>query len=87
MLSIIKLTYLESTRNDSQIILPHQTLNSILQFYSFLLLITIKPFKMRKIAMLSALFAFIMIYAASCAKGITPYEAANGKAKCGKYIK
>ena len=23
----------------------------------------------------------------SCARGITPYEAANGKARCGKYIK
>jgi hypothetical protein len=23
----------------------------------------------------------------SCARGITPYEAANGKAKCGRYLK
>lgn len=23
----------------------------------------------------------------SCAKGITPYEAAHGKAKCGRYLK
>jgi hypothetical protein len=23
----------------------------------------------------------------SCARGISPYEAANGKAKCGRYIK
>jgi len=22
----------------------------------------------------------------SCARGITPYEAANGKAKCGRYL-
>jgi hypothetical protein len=23
----------------------------------------------------------------SCARGITPYQAANGKAKCGRYLK
>lgn len=28
-----------------------------------------------------------VIYLSSCARGITTYEAANGKAKCGRYIK
>jgi hypothetical protein len=30
-----------------------------------------------------AVFAFLQ----SCARGITTYEAANGKAKCGRYIR
>jgi hypothetical protein len=31
--------------------------------------------------------AFILsVVFASCARGISPYEAANGKAKCGRYI-
>jgi hypothetical protein len=29
----------------------------------------------------------VMVTLASCARGITPYEAANGKAKCGRYLK
>jgi hypothetical protein len=29
----------------------------------------------------------IMIVLASCARAITPYEAAHGKAKCGRTIK
>jgi len=33
------------------------------------------------IIILLAMFLF------SCAKGITPYEAAHGKAKCGRYLK
>jgi hypothetical protein len=28
-----------------------------------------------------------IIFITSCARGITPYEAANGKAKCGTYLK
>jgi hypothetical protein len=28
-----------------------------------------------------------VFYLASCARGISPYEAANGKAKCGRYIR
>jgi len=32
--------------------------------------------------------AFICsVVLASCARGISPFEAANGKAKCGRYIK
>jgi hypothetical protein len=29
----------------------------------------------------------LVLFFASCAKGITPFEAANGKAKCGNYLK
>ena len=32
------------------------------------------------------MFLLVLILA-SCARGITPYEAAHGKAKCGRYIK
>lgn len=40
---------------------------------------------MTKILALAILSAFVL---GSCAKGISPYEAASGKAKCGKnYIK
>jgi len=28
----------------------------------------------------------VIILLASCARGISPYQAANGKAKCGRYI-
>jgi hypothetical protein len=28
-----------------------------------------------------------IIFFSSCSRGITVYEAANGKAKCGRYIK
>lgn len=28
-----------------------------------------------------------MLYVSSCARGISPYEAANGKAKCGRYVR
>jgi len=28
----------------------------------------------------------LSIVFASCARGISPYQAANGKAKCGRYI-
>lgn len=35
------------------------------------------------------LLALVMtvLYVSSCAKGISPYEAANGKSKCGRYIR
>jgi hypothetical protein len=29
----------------------------------------------------------LSIFFVSCARGITPEEAANGKAKCGRYLK
>jgi hypothetical protein len=31
--------------------------------------------------------AFIAFLVSSCARGISTYEAANGKAKCGKYLR
>jgi hypothetical protein len=41
---------------------------------------------MRKV--LSALLIVsTVLYLASCARGISPYEAANGKAKCGRYLR
>lgn len=39
---------------------------------------------MKKIAILAILMSILI---ASCARGISPYEAAHGKAKCGRYIK
>lgn len=42
---------------------------------------------MRKI-MLSLVVIFIVVTVTSCARGISPEQAANGKAKCGKtYIR
>lgn len=39
-----------------------------------------------KKTLIIAVFAALLL--GSCARGISPYEAANGKAKCGKtYIK
>jgi hypothetical protein len=38
----------------------------------------------------TVLFFFLMTAAvvlSSCSRGITPFEAANGKAKCGTYLK
>jgi len=39
---------------------------------------------MRKITIIIAVLSILF---ASCARGISPYEAANGKAKCNRYIK
>ncbi|WP_301924290.1 hypothetical protein [Ferruginibacter sp.] len=36
---------------------------------------------------LYGLFIFAVILFISCSRGITTYEAANGKAKCGRYIR
>jgi len=35
------------------------------------------------------IFLVIMtiVFLVSCSRAITPYEAANGKAKCGRYLK
>ncbi len=41
---------------------------------------------MRKL-LLYALVLSTALYCTSCARGITTYEAANGKAKCGRYIR
>jgi hypothetical protein len=32
-------------------------------------------------------FTAVVFGITSCAKGISPFEAANGRAKCGRYIK
>ncbi|GEM_PF-700549 len=39
----------------------------------------------RKVLILA--FLAVTLFFMACAKGITPYEAANGKAKCGNYLK
>ncbi|MGN6532366.1 MAG: hypothetical protein ACTHK0_11530 [Ginsengibacter sp.] len=39
---------------------------------------------MKKIIPLVILLSVLLF---SCARGITPYEAAHGKAKCGRYLK
>ncbi|MFN8245730.1 MAG: hypothetical protein U0T56_05000 [Ferruginibacter sp.] len=41
---------------------------------------------MRKIVMILS-FCAICMFLYSCSRGITTYEAANGKARCGKYIR
>lgn len=42
---------------------------------------------MRKILLSCTAVLFTAVFFSSCARGISPYEAANGKAKCGRYIK
>lgn len=39
---------------------------------------------MKKIAIIAIVMSILF---ASCARGITPYQAAHGKAKCGNYIR
>jgi hypothetical protein len=39
---------------------------------------------MKKIIPILILLSVLLF---SCARGITPYQAANGKAKCGRYLK
>ncbi|WP_262907865.1 hypothetical protein [Ferruginibacter lapsinanis] len=41
---------------------------------------------MKKIA-ISVLFVSVVLMFTACARGISPYEAANGKAKCGRYLR
>lgn len=36
---------------------------------------------------LPSIFILASLLLISCSKGITTYEAANGKAKCGRYIR
>jgi hypothetical protein len=42
---------------------------------------------MRKTFLLCMAVITAAVFFISCARGISPYEAANGKAKCGRYIK
>jgi hypothetical protein len=39
---------------------------------------------MKKMCIAAFLLSVLLI---SCARGITPYEAAHGKAKCGRYLR
>lgn len=48
--------------------------------------LTFRQHTMRKALYIAALAA-ICIYCQSCARGITPYEAAHGKARCGRTIR
>jgi hypothetical protein len=41
---------------------------------------------MKKV-ILFAVFLGAIVAFTSCSRGITPYEAANGKAKCGRYLR
>ncbi len=43
---------------------------------------SIKPSMKQILAVL-----FLLLFLSSCSRGITTFEAANGKAKCGRYIK
>jgi hypothetical protein len=45
-----------------------------------------KPPKMKKLLLPAVVITATMLLL-SCSKGITTYEAANGKAKCGRHIK
>ncbi len=51
---------------------------------SFGKIIPIQFNSMKKITFVAILFTLIL---SSSARGITPYQAAKGKAKCGRYIK
>lgn len=42
---------------------------------------------MRKTILLCIAVVSAAIYLSACARGISPYEAANGKAKCGRYVR
>ena len=42
---------------------------------------------MKRNGMLVFALVITMLYISSCARGISPYEAANGKAKCGRNVR
>ena len=46
----------------------------------------LNPETMKK-SLISLLAFILLLFVASCSRGITINEAANGKAKCGRYIK
>ncbi|MFT3908969.1 MAG: hypothetical protein QM737_06045 [Ferruginibacter sp.] len=41
----------------------------------------------KQVMLLLIVFAAMCIYCMSCARGISTYDAANGRAKCGRYIR
>jgi hypothetical protein len=42
---------------------------------------------MRRIVILASIALSLSYFFSSCAKGISPFDAANGKAKCGRHIR
>jgi len=42
---------------------------------------------MRKVILFAFLLGAVAAFASSCSRGITPDEAANGRAKCGRYLR
>jgi len=42
---------------------------------------------MKRNGLLVFALVITMLYISSCARGISPYEAANGKAKCGRNVR
>ncbi len=46
-------------------------------------------FPMKKITLVALMLSITLLSLifSSCARGISPYEAASGKAKCGRYIR
>lgn len=41
---------------------------------------------MKRIYFALMVMAGVLIFLSSCSRGITPYEAANGKAKCKRHV-
>jgi hypothetical protein len=66
--------------------MPGANFSPVIMSYPQNVFKTSEPQKMKKLILPAALIItlFCML---SCAKGITTYEAANGKAKCGRYIR
>jgi hypothetical protein len=42
---------------------------------------------MRKTLVFVCVLLAVASFLSSCARGISPYEAANGKARCGRYVR
>lgn len=42
---------------------------------------------MKKPLLFTAIILSAILFLSSCSRGITVYDAANGKAKCGRYVK
>jgi hypothetical protein len=42
---------------------------------------------MKKVILFAVFAGAVLAFMSSCSRGITPDEAANGKAKCGRYLR
>ncbi|WP_430900086.1 MULTISPECIES: hypothetical protein [unclassified Paraflavitalea] len=42
---------------------------------------------MFKTIRLAVAVATVVVFVSSCSRAITPFQAANGKAKCGRYVR